>query len=798
MKTLKTKLLLILLTFVISFGFAQNVTISGYVKDIKTGENLIGAAVYNKKTQQGTTTNNYGFYSIKIKKGEKISLTASYIGYRDSQKTFIARKDTFINFMPVNANEIESVIITAEKNIHKKPNVSILKIPLNNIKQMPTISGDPDILKIFQLMPGVQQGQEGSSSLYVRGGTPDQNLYLIDDIPLYYVNHLGGLVSVFDDNAINSAELYKGGFPARYGGRLSSIVDLRMKDGNIKKYHGEIKTGIISSKIFIEGPVKQNKTSFMFSARRSNLDIVSRPLSSIGDNGFSAGYSFFDIYGKLRHKISDKNTLYLSTYIGRDRISIKDKGDVPKDPDPFELPDKNKYESYFYTKWGNQTTNFRWNHLFGNHLFGNLIFSYSNFYLNSEKEYIKKDSTLTVTEHAKGAYNSGIKDVITKFDFDYYPLNSHKIKFGINGIKHFFNPGISNFYEKKNTLQIDTTFGNKNSETYEANFYAEDEISIKNFFSCNIGIRATYFNNHFEYLLWQPRIALNFRLSDNLSVKTAYSVIEQNLHLLSGNGTGMPSDIWLPASEKLIPEKSDQYVFNSTYTFPKKKINITIEFYYKEMFNLIDFKENASYLKDNTDWVNIVEPKGYGRAYGAEFLIQKKYGNINGWISYTYSKSERKFENINKGKFYPSAYDRPHNFAFVLNYQFKKNITFSLNWVFMSGNLVTFPYSKFQIENLETKDYDNELTDTYNEFYKKNAVGYYYGSKNNFRLPPYHRLDINVLFMKKKKRGERTWQVGLYNAYFHKNIFFLYYKGIDLYKFTLFPIIPSVSYSFKF
>ena len=796
---MKFKLFLLILIITIKTGIAQTVTISGYVKDINTGENLIGAVVFDKKTQKGTETNNYAFYSIKLKKGAKISLTASYIGYRNSLKSFTAEKDTLINFMLVSANEIESVIITAEKSIHKKPEVSILNIPLKNIKQMPTLSGDPDILKIFQLMPGVQQGQEGSGSLYVRGGTSDQNLFLIDDVPLYYVNHLGGFVSVFDDNAVNSAKMYKGGFPARYGGRLSSVIDIRMKDGNIKKYHGELKTGIISSKIFFEGPIKKDKTSFMFSARRSNSDIFTRPLSSIEDKGFSAAYTFFDIYGKLRYKISDKNTLYWSSYSGRDRISLKDNGDVPKDPDPFELPDKNKYESYFFMKWGNQTSNIRWNHLFGNKLFGNLIFSYSNFYLNTEKEYLKRDSSSAVLEHAKGTYNSGIKDIIAKLDFDYYPVNSHKIKFGINGIKHFFKPGISNYYEKDNNIQIDTAFGNKNTNTQEADIFAEDEITIKHFFSCNIGIRAVYFVNFdYNYFSRQPRVALNFRISDRFSLKTAYSVIEQNMHLLTSTGTGIPSDIWLPASKKLKPEKSNQYAVNLTYIFPENNINVTAEIYYKEMFNLIDFKENASYLKDNTDWLNIVEPEGYGKSYGFEFLAQKKHGNLNGWISYTYSKSERKFKNINKGKFYPSAYDRPHNFALVINYKLRKNITFSANWVFMSGNVITFPFLKYQIELLENKDYNNELINYYNDFYKKNAVAYYYGSKNNFRLPPYHRLDINFLFTKKKKRGVRTWQAGLYNAYFHKNIFFLYYKGEDLYKFTLFPVIPSISYSFAF
>ncbi|KAF5434402.1 hypothetical protein C5S36_05165, partial [Candidatus Methanophagaceae archaeon] len=621
-------------------------------------------------------------------------------------------------------------------------------------------------------------------------------------VPLYYVNHLGGFVSVFDDNAINSMHLIKGGFPARYGGRLSSVIDMRMKDGNVKEFHGEIKAGVLTSKIFIEGPIKKNKTSFMLSARRSNIDLFTRAITKITLDAFTFGYTFYDLYGKIHHKISDKNSIYISAYLGRDRIIFRDKENpVDTDPFPIEPPVIYNYESYFYTKWGNQMATMRWNHLFGNKLFSNLSVSYSKFYYNTEKDYTKKDSTsVLLLERIYNTYNSGVNDITGKLDFDYYPGASNKIKFGINGVKHFFNPGITHYQEKGDYIESDTTFGNKNIDTYEINIYAEDEIKFGKRVSCNIGILGSYYDvSELYYHSFQPRVALNFRLSDNLSIKSAYSKIEQNLHLLSNSGTGIPTDIWLPSSVELKPQKSNQYVVNTTYTTPGKKIEISIEGFYKEMYNLIDFKEGASYQLDNTNWMSIIETNGYGRVYGLEFLLQRKTGKTTGWIAYTISKSERQFENINAGKFFPSTFDRRHDIAVVINHRLNKKISLSANWVFSSGNMMTLSVLNYRMGLIDPDEYYNLISyEDINNY--KTETAYYYGGKNNFRLPSYHRLDLNVLFEKKKKRGVRTWQIGVYNAYYRKNIFFLYYKnsGKDLYKFTLFPIVPSFSYSFKF
>ncbi len=798
------KIVLITLVLLIEkFTFAQTATVSGYIRDYKTGENLISASIYDQNTQEGTIANNYGFYSLTFKVGSKLKLTCSYIAYQNRIKKFTLTKDTVINFMMTSSNELDAVIVTADKSMHKSPNVSTLKIPMEDIKRMPSISGETDVLKVFQLMPGVQSGQEGSSALYVRGGSPDQNLYLIDDVPLYYVNHLGGFVSVFDDNAINSMRLIKGGFPARYGGRLSSVIDMRMKNGNNKEFHGEIKVGI-ASKIFIEGPIKKNKISFMLSARRSNIDFFSRAKTKINSGDFSAAYTFYDIYGKLCYKLSDKNSFFISTYSGRDRISVTSK-ESPPDIDPFaiELPIKYFYESLFYTKWGNQMATIRWNHLFGNKLFSNLSVSYSKFYYNTEKEYLKKDSTSTIVlTRNYNTFNSGINDLTARLDFDYYPNSAHKIKFGINAVSHLFNPGIKNYQEKNGILSSDTTFGNNKTNTNEANVYFEDEVKLGKRISFNMGFLASYYDASEKiYQSFQPRASLNVKLSNNFSLKSAYSKIEQNLHQLSNSGTGIPTDIWLPPTKELKPQESEQYVINATYTKPNKKLELSGEIFYKEMNNLIDFKESASYQLSNTDWLNIVETGGYGRVYGLELLIQRKQGKITGWLAYTLSKNERKYENINGGNYYPSKFDHRHDIAIVVNYRLRKNITLSANWVYTSGNMMTLALLNYNVELLEYPEYEYNPNFEQEPFFKnKIETAYYYGRKNNFRLPPYHRLDLNITFEKKKKRGVRTIQLGVYNAYFRKNIFFLYYKnsGKGLYKFTLFPIIPSFSYSFKF
>lgn len=800
---MKRFLQLLLFLFYIQFTYSQTVTINGFVSDVETGENIISAAVYDQISHKRTVTNNSGFYSLSFKKGNQIKITASYPGYQTNWKTFVLNTDTTIHFQLRNTNAIERVEISAQKEVHQNSEISTLTIPLDDIKKMPTLTGETDVMKVFQLMPGIQSGQEGSTNLYVRGGSQDQNLFLLDDVPLYYVNHLGGFVSVFDDNAINSMKLIKGGFPARYGGRLSSVIDICMKNGNNKELHGEAKFGLLSSKLFFEGPIKKNKTSFMLSARRSNIDYFTRLQTKLAYDDFIAAYTFYDVYGKLHHTFSDKSSVFFTIYSGRDRFSLIDKENPMKDPLAIDNTESYNYESYLFNKWGNQILAFRWNKIFGSRFFSNFSLSYSRFYYKNEQEYLKKDSSLTHTlEENYKLYRSGIFDFTGRIDFEYYPRPSHKFKFGANAVRHGFVPGITQYREVSQIVEADTAFGNKQLNTFELNAYIEDDFKIGKRIITNAGVLYSYYDaSGIVYQSFQPRISLNLRLFDNISIKSAYSKIRQNLHLLSSSGTGIPADIWLPPSTDLKPQLSNQYVAGIMYTNPRFNTEISIEGFYKEMFHLIDFKEGASFQLSNTDWLSIVEPDGYGRAYGTEFLLQRKRGKMTGWIAYTLSKNERKFEHINSGNFYPATYDRRHDIAVVINYKLNKRITLSGNWVYSSGNMMTLAVSQYPITLPEWDDgscggyISNEIF-----FNKQIETAYYYGGKNNFRLPAYHRLDISASFEKQKKRGVRTWNVAVYNVYFRKNIYFLYYKnkGKDLYKFTLFPFVPSFSYSFRF
>jgi hypothetical protein len=799
------KILKLFIGFILLLNSAssQNCSISIYVKDSETGEYMIGASVYNQYTKTGGVTNSAGFYSITLKMGQPVKITADYIGYESAWKSFTLLKDTVLHFNLKASNELETVTVSAERNANENTSGSVLKIPIEVIKTMPSLSGETDVMKVFQLMPGVQSGQEGTSSLYVRGGSPDQNLYLVDDVPLYYVNHLGGFVSIFDDNAINTMELIKGGFPARYGGRLSSVIDMRMKNGNQKEFHGEIKLGALSSKLFIEGPIKKDKTTFMLSFRRSNIDLFTRIQTSLTYEGFTGAYTFYDLYGKIRHKFSDKSTIFISIYSGRDRLSIIDK-QKSDHSDGFGSDDPlYTYESFLYNKWGNQMASFKWNIILNQRLFSNLSISYSRFYYNNEQEYLKKDSVgESILERDYAAYLSGINDLTGKYDFDFFPTPNHKIKFGIHVIRHEFSPGINRYIENSGSAETDTIFGNKRIATFESYVYVEDDFKIGKLISGNIGLLGSYYDaSGTIFRSGQPRFNLNFKLSKYWIIKTSYSKIQQNLHLLSNSGTGIPTDIWLPPSSTLKPEISDQYTLNLSHTIPSLKSEISLEAFYKEMQHLIDFKEGASYQMVNSDWNSVIEPSGLGRVYGLEFLLQKKSGKITGWVAYTLSKNERRFEHINGGSFYPSTFDRRHDIAVVFNYRLSKRISLSADWVYSSGNMMTLALANYQIQVPEWYYNSSRSYVTYEDLLKsENVTAYYYGGKNNFRLPSYHRLDLNVTFEKQKKRGLRTWQVGIYNAYCQKNIFFLYYKnnGKDLYKFTLFPIIPSFSYSFKF
>lgn len=788
--------------------FAQTCTVSGFVDDKETGEKLIGAYISINKTG-GTVTNNSGFYSISKQAGDTILLVFSYVGYGSVNKKIVLTENKTVNVSLTAVNQLKEVVINANRGIERTPEAGVLSIMQKQFKTMPSLGGEADILKVFQTMPGVQGGQEGAVALYVRGGTPDENLYLLDDIPLYYVNHLGGFLSVFDENAINSIKLIKGGFPAQYGGRLSSILDIRLKDGNKFAFHGEAKLDALATKLFVEGPLPWKKGSFMISVRRSNVDLYTRSFfqEDVSGGKDDFGYVFYDANAKINLPITRHDNISITSYWGLDKVFDNYKGTGSAFASPF------LFKTKWNNNWGNTLAGIRWNHSFTDKLFCNLAFSYTGFHYEDKYMLSETDnSTGQVTASSENTFFSGIKDIGAKLDLEYYPSAQQKIKIGAKETLHYFTPS-SYVYNNSNvgTVSIDTSFGDKTLKAHEINVYITDELEIGNHFSANIGIHgAAYSAESHQYQSIEPRITANYLLTDNLSVKASYSRMTQFVHLLSSSSIGLPTDMWLPATPRAVPEESDQYSLGFARTLKKHNIELSIDGFYKQLRHLIDFKEGSSFSQIG-NWEDKIEADGKGLVYGVELMARKQTGKFNGWISYTLSKNTRQFDNINDGAAYPFKFDRRHDISVVLNYNLNEHITFSACWQYMTGNAVTLALGTYNAEAIQAYHDNPTRPFVYNQYLSYNQMyqyqmneAQYYGGKNNYKMPAYHRLDISANFTKQKKHGKRVWQVGVYNVYNHKNPYFLYYrydnasKTTKLYEYCIFPIIPSVSYSFVF
>ncbi len=799
----------------IIYSFSQNVTISGYVENAENGERFINATVFNaNNTRYGTVTNKYGFYSLSVP-SDSVKLTISYVGFEPYVLNFLPKKDTVINVELISSANIGKIVVTAEGNEVKSTQMSQIDVPVATIRKMPVLFGEVDVLKTIQMLPGVQSGTEGTSGIYVRGGGPDQNLILLDGVPVYNVNHLFGFFSVFNGYAINDISLVKGGFPARYGGRLSSVVDIRMKEGNMKKYSGEVSIGVIASKFTFEGPIKKDKTSFIISGRRTYLDILTAPIikfasaiSTLDGSSFMGGYYFYDLNAKINHKFSDKDRIYLSGYFGKDKAYAKYTSSW----------EDNFSKTNFDLHWGNATGAFRWNHVFTPKLFSNLTLTYSNYKFVTD---INEDFTYSwfgdaVSQEWQLLYYSGIEDFAAKIDFDYLPNSWNKIKFGVNGIYHIFKPGVSalKYSSAESAVAIDTSYGNKPISGQEYGAYIEDELRIGSFFKINMGLRATALQmpDTLFYSI-EPRISARFLINKNFSLKASYARMSQYLHFLTNSSVGLPTDLWLPATRLVPPEKSEQYALGTAINLPNN-LKLSIEGFYKKMDNLIEYKEGESFFTnpesdvENQIWEEKVEI-GEGWSYGGEVFLQKKFGKWNGWIGYTLSWSKRQFPNIAFGQVFPYRYDRRHDIGIVLIYKLKKNIELGATWVYGTGNAVTLAKQRYlPVNMIQHKIRDGNVGDEY--FYYDALSVEYYGNRNNFRLPAYHRLDLGVNFMKENKLGLRTWSISIYNFYNRKNPFFVDFNGAflgatgnnqfkrQLIKYSLFPFIPSITYSLKF
>lgn len=805
----KTYLLLLFLLSLFSIVPGQNFTLSGYIQDAETGEKLIGANIYNKASLKGTISNNYGFFSLTLAPGE-YDFVFSYVGYRAQEKRITLNKNIQLGVDLQPSLELEEVEIRGalvEQSVESSQ-MSTINLSVKSIKEIPALFGEVDVIKAIQLLPGVQSGTEGASGLYVRGGGPDQNLILLDGTPVYNASHLFGFFSVFNVDAINNVKLIKGGFPARYGGRLSSVLDISLKEGNSKKFQGTGSIGLISSKLTLEGPIIKDKTSFIVSARRTYLDFLVQPLlrASSGDDELTTqGYFFYDLNAKINHKISDKDHLYLSIYTGEDRFyRTQEPYTYLYDGDLFTEQSSNSLG------WGNVTSALRWNHQFNPKLFSNATLTYSNydFSVKSSMESYVESGGVTTNELNSLNFMSGISDFAGKMDFDYIPQSNHFIRFGANYINHTFKPGASVFKMINQDIgSIDTTMGEKFINAHEFALYAEDDYEISPRIKTNVGLHYSGFlvNQKFYHSL-QPRLSVRYLLNESWSVKASYAKMEQYIHLLTNNNIGLPTDLWVPATENIRPQKSHQLALGFAKTFTES-YRLSIEGYYKTMNNLIEYKDGASFMGMNTDWEDQVE-MGRGWSYGGELFFEKRLGKLTGFVGYTLSWTNRQFENINEGKVFPYKYDRRHDVSVVMSGPLNEKWDFSVSWVYGTGTAHT----------LATERYFGQFSGNWYAgvfgsgpmiaSFDPNMLGFFnelehLDSRNSIRAADYHRLDVSVNKTTKTKWGENTWTIGVYNAYNRKNPFY-YYIGRDsrgnraLQRVSLFPFIPSVTWSFKF
>lgn len=763
-------------------------TISGYLEDAETGEKLIGANVFDPKSGKGSTSNVYGFYSLTIPE-DSVYLAVSYIGMQTKYYSFYLNKDLEFDVQltsNIDLQEVQVVASETEESIEEQAQMSQISIPIKQIKALPSLMGEADILKAMQLLPGVQSGNEGSSGLYIRGGGPDQNLILLDGVPVYNAYHLFGFFSVFNADAIKSVSLTKGGHPARYGGRLSSIIDINMKEGNTQEFHGEGSIGLISAKFTLEGPIWKDKTSFIVSARRTYIDLFSKPILKAAKLKSIPGYYFFDVNAKINHKFNRQHRLYLSFYAGDDKFNLVSEEDNTNPNTP------GYYKTSNSIQWSNITSALRWNYLINDQLFSNTTLTYSRYNFNigisNEEEHFENDSLVSSSSSAR--YFSGIEDIAAKIDFEYIPLPTHYIRFGANYTYHTFRPGALN---TKNESSLDNTieqnFSNNNVHASEFALYAEDDWRIGKLFRVNFGVHASAYavNKKFYYSV-QPRIGMRFILPHKIGLKASFSTMTQYLHLLSNEGIGLPTDLWLPSTDITKPQQAWQVGLGLSKTFGDW-FEVTLEGYYKKMSNLIAYKPGASFIDPGSDWESKIESNGLGQSYGMEAFIHKKKGRFTGWVGYTLSWSWRQFPNttINSGQPYPFKYDRRHDISVAAMYKFSEKISASAVWVFGTGNAITLPSERYVFPQ------SNQSTEIQT-----------FDSKNNYRMAPYHRLDLSVDFRKKLKNWEYTFSIGTYNTYSRQNPFFIssqkdWQTGERQFKqSSLFPIIPFFRWSFKF
>ncbi len=752
-------------------------SISGKIRDLHSGEALLGATIFVKELKTGAVSDLYGNYSLTLDEGN-YTLVYSYIGYQTIEKSILLNNDLKISIeLDPQQHQLKEVEITSEKNDKNvvKPEMSTFRMDIKTIQRIPALMGEVDIIKAIQLLPGVQSAGEGSSGFSVRGGSPDQNLILLDEATVYNASHLMGFFSVFNNDAIKDVKLYKGDIPANYGGRLASVLDVRMNDGNSKKFEINGGIGIIASRLTVEGPIVKDRASFILSGRRTYADIF-LPLSSNKALQNNSLY-FYDLNAKANYRINDNNQIFLSGYFGRDVF-------------------KNNFAGM---KWGNETATLRWNHLFTKQLFSNFSLIYSNYLYNLGTPAGNSNSF---------DWNSNLRDLGVKADFSYYLNTKNTIKFGASVIYHMFNPGQAKGTGEK-TVFADVKV--PNNYAFETGVYGNNEQKIGEHVTVKYGLRLSMFQNigpgtvfHYDstytatdssvynagviyntYIGVEPRLGLLYDFNSKHSVKASYARTNQYLQLAQNSTVGTPLDIWFPSSPNVKPQIADQIAVGYFRNFRKNTIETSVEAYYKWMKNVVDFKDFAQLLLNNKLEGEIRNGKAW--SYGIEFLVRLNEEKINGWISYTYSRTFRQINDINDNNPYPAPYDKPNNISIVLNYVISKRFTVSANWVYATGAPVTFPTGRAEIGG---------------------KIVPIYSDRNQYRYQDYHRLDVSLTFFSKQVPGRKfNWDLNfsVYNAYNRHNTWSINFTQDNLdpnvtyaEKVYLFGIIPSITFNFHF
>lgn len=784
------KFLFLFLLFFCQILSAQNFSIYGVVKDKSTGELLPGATVREILTNKGTSSNKYGFYSLSLSQ-RVCNIEISYIGYISQKHIIILSKDTILNLeLEIAVKGIDEITVNAKKENHVSDvKMSSQSLDIKVIRKIPAMMGEVDVLKSLQFLPGIQTSHEGTSNLSIRGGSFDQNLILLDDAPVYNASHALGFFSTFNPDAIQSVKVYKAAYPLEYGGRISSVIDVRMKEGNKKELSGSGGIGLVSSRLTLEGPIKKDTASFMVSGRYSYAGLTANSFGELGQTlgiyqlrnfNSSNEINFYDLNVKMNYKLTDKDHLYLSAYTGYDHFYY------------YSLDDNSSLD------WGNLTGTFRWNHIFSSKLFANTNLVFSNY----RYAYILKDNALNFK------WSSNLKEADAKFNFDYYFNPNNHLKFGIAIENHFYAPGK---IEPRGGTSVICPFRLDNKRALISVVYIENNQRISDKLRINYGLRYASFFQLGEEMVYdyspdfgktdsvfygknkivqfyqglEPRVSMRYLLNENNSIKASFTGSKQYQHLLSNSSVGMPTDVWLPADSYIKPQSSIQYALGYFANMLDNRIEFSAEVYSKDMFDIIDYKDNADLFLNNHIETQVLS--GKGKSYGLELFFRKDIGRLTGWVSYTLSKTSKKIAGINSGQWYPARYDQHHNLSTILKYNFDDYWSVSSVFKYTSGGNITVPEGTFNFQGVAFN---------------------YYTNRNGYHLPAYHRIDI--AFTYKPYHRERVsrrdeWNFGIYNVYDRKNVFAIFVKQknnnfsqYSAQKMYLYGVIPYVSYNFKF